>query len=142
MLPSTTSSVTRALTKVSGCGNWTAAACVDWHGGVVDTGKSDTWRALGEGGEGLERMGLGGLDGGVVGVDGVVVLGVEGGESMSMGALGLSPRGMNGSDSGLRLMGQSSLIQRLSDEELIPSLSWGYTAGAGYCKSPSLPPTQ
>jgi hypothetical protein len=132
VFPSTTSSATWALTKVSECGNRTSTACIDWHGGTFDVRKSETWEALGAN-VGLDRVSLSGPDGGAVGVEKVVVVGVEASNDTSIGALGLSSRGVNGL--GSAVPAQSGLVQRMRDQKLIPSLSWGYTAGAGYCKS-------
>jgi hypothetical protein len=94
--------------------------------------KSETWEAL-EANVGLDRVSLSGPDGGAVGVDQVVVVGVEASNATSIGALGLSPRAVNGSGSAIET--QSGLVQKMKDQKVIPSVSWGYTAGAGYCKS-------
>jgi hypothetical protein len=55
-----------------------------------------------------------------------------------LGMLGLDIRPTNLSDIG-RARPQDNLIRKLKEYELIPSLSWAYTAGSHGCKQPQAP---
>lgn len=89
---------------------------------------------LGYGGNGLfglDKVGLQISNSGGVELEGQVVAGIAESDFW-LGNFGLGPKPVN--FSGLEYP-VASYLQSLKDNGKIPSLSWGYTAGASYSKS-------
>ena len=122
--------------------------CTKTRGNTYDDTKSTSWNSKGLfqlgfevnlGYQGNEYNGTFGYDtlgiqskGANVSVDHQVVAAIEN-KGFYLGNLGLSPYNINftsGADS------SPSLLTSLKSQNLIPSLSYGYTAGASYRKSP------
>lgn len=133
----------------NGCDEGDTANCTTARGGVYDGTKSSSWNKNGLYGLGDEsNLGYQGND--YIGTFGYDTLGIQGkGANVSVdhqviaaietkgfyvGNLGLSQNAINfttnpGTDS------SPSLLTSLKNQNLIPSLSYGYTAGASYRKA-------
>ena len=113
------------------------------RGGTFNVSESKTWNRTGIFPLGLElnlnynETGLYGFDtvalgfGGSIGgpsLDSQVVVGIET-EAYNMGMFGLGPEPTNFTDFSEP---HPSFLSSLRSKNLIPSLSWGYTAGARY----------
>ena len=131
-----------------GCGPDDAANCTQARGGEYDDSKSSTWNVKGiyqlgveanlgytgnaiNGSYGYDTIGLLGLPGTAnITVTHQVIAGVIT-EVFYVGSLGLSSQAINFTSSSDT---SPSLLTSLKNEKLIPSLSYGYTAGASYRK--------
>ena len=136
------------VVAVNGCGPNDAANCTQARGGEYDDTKSTTWNP-----KDLYQLGAennlgysGNAINGTYGYDTVGLPGVSGANNISMnhqviagiltevfylGSLGLSNQAINFTDN---RDSSPSLLTSLKNENLIPSLSYGYTAGAAYRK--------
>ena len=133
-----------------GCGDEDDAAnCTEARGGLFDTGKSSSWfrKDIYQLNEGI-NLGFGGNEqNGTYGFDTIGIQGPSGSPSPSLdqqviagitthkfylGSIGLTPQTVNFSNS---RDSSPSLISSLKEHQMIPSLSYGYTAGASYSKS-------
>ena len=129
-----------------GCDQSDTANCTKTRGGAYDDTKSSTWNekdlyGLGDeanlGYTGNEYNGTYGYDtlgiqgkGANVSVDHQVIAAIET-PKFYIGNLGLSPYHINFTSSA---DSSPSLLTSLKNQNLIPSLSYGYTAGASYRK--------
>ena len=131
-----------------GCGPNNAANCTQARGGEYDNTKSSTWNVkdmfqlgaesnLGytgnavNGSYGYDTVGLPGKPGAAnISVNHQVIAGITT-EAFYIGSLGLSNQPINFTDS---TDSSPSLLTSLKNQNLIPSLSYGYTAGASYRK--------
>ena len=128
--------------------------CSDTRGGLFDYSKSSTWDqkdifALGaeanlgsaytsnsdNGAYGFDTLNLENLGNGGVKLDEQVVAGIAT-KDFYLGNLGLAARSITWSDHN---SSSPSLIYSLKEQNLIPSLSYGYTAGASYRTRPLRP---
>ena len=127
--------------------------CTDARGGAYDSTKSSTWNVnavyelaaetnLGNpyssssqmGDFGYETIGVPGQSGVAnVSLDHQVIAGIKT-NTYYLGNLGLSSQNISFTSSGDT---SSSFLGSLRNENLIPSLSFGYTAGAAYSKATS-----
>ena len=131
--------------KPSGCpkGN-SPYNCVDIRGGVYNYNKSSSWKDIGEFALGPNEIELGYNDAAEWGFDTVALGGnnatgtqalekqvVAAFESydFAFGSFGISDHPTNFTNF---TDPQPSFLSSLHSEKLIPSLSWGYTAGARY----------
>ena len=137
-----------------GCTQSDAVNCTAARGGVYDYTKSSTWNIKHLYGLGVEsNLGTRYSGNGVSGTYGYDTLGIQGkGANASVnhqviasiltdtyyvGNLGLSPYPIKFPISGAAAPDTSpSLLNSLKNENLIPSLSYGYTAGASYRQYP------
>ncbi len=142
------------VVEPGGCGPDYPANCTGARGGTYDSTESSTWNVkalyslaaetnLGNpysagtqiGDYGYDTLGIPGQSGVVnVSLDHQVIAGIAT-NTYYLGNLGLSPQnitfGSNNGDS------SPSFLGSLKNEDLIPSLSFGYTAGASYRKATS-----
>ncbi|KAL8694405.1 MAG: hypothetical protein Q9224_003576 [Gallowayella concinna] len=141
VLPSTAGSATWAVTP-GGC-EPPSTDCSDVRGGLFNQNQSSTWKDLGlftlaleqnlghneSGAYGLDTIALGLSDatGGPT-LDSQIIAGIET-EHWYTGVFGLQPQPMNLSDF---FQPEQSFLSTLRARNLIPSLSWSYTAGAHY----------
>ena len=119
--------------------------CTQARGGAFDPSKSSTWFRkdiyqlnaainLGYGGDqqngtyGFDKFAFTSPGGQQVSIDHQVVANIAT-DKFYLGTIGLAPQVVNFSNSGDN---SPSLITSLKDQNLIPSLSYGYTAGAYY----------
>ena len=133
---------------VDGCGPNDAANCTQARGGEYDDRKSSSWNPKTIFQLGAEdNLGYSGnAINGSYGYDTIGLLGKAGANNISVnhqviaglitevfyvGSLGLSNQAINFTDSG---DSSPSLLTSLKNENLIPSVSYGYTAGASYRK--------
>lgn len=149
VLPSTEVASTWVVAP-EGCNTGDAANCTEVRGGIYDDTKSSSWNVndiyqlgaennLGSTYSGNEENGTYGYDtlsihgkGANVSVNHQVIAAIET-KTYFVGNLGLSPQPINFTDSSDP---SPSLLQSLKNENLIPSLSYGYTAGASYRRTP------
>ena len=132
-----------------GCDESDAANCTKTRGGVYDYSRSSSWNekalyGLGDeanlGYSGDEYNGTYGYDdleiqgkGANVSINHQVISAIET-KAFFVGNLGLSPYPINFTV-GTTVDSSPSLLASLKNENLIPSLSYGYTAGASYRKT-------
>lgn len=147
LLASTSQSATWAV-SLNGCeGKDDATNCTDARGGLFDSSKSSTWfrkdiyqlneaMNLGYRGNeyngtyGFDTMALSGPSGSPrISLDHQVIAGLAVSKGFYLGSIGLAPQTVNFSNSG---DSSPSFISSLKEQNLIPSLSYGYTAGAFY----------
>ena len=145
VLASTEQSATWVVAP-AGCGSGSASNCSATRGGVFDASKSTSWfrkdvyqlnEATNLGYGGNQNNGTYGFDTlTLVGAPGVADLSLEqqviagiATDSFYLGSLGLTPQTVNFTTSG---DSSPSLLSSLKTKSLIPSLSFGYTAGASY----------
>ncbi len=123
-----------------GCVAFSSPDCVDSRGGVFETNTSTTWDSLGfydlvfERNLGYEGNGKFGYDTVTLGLPGTglpaldhqVVVGVETPDFY------IAPWGIRPAPTNLTTVDNpiTSLLSTLRNQNLVPSLSWGYTAGA------------
>ena len=145
VLASTEQSSTWAVAP-AGCGSGDASNCSDARGGLFDPSKSTSWfrkdvYRLNE----ASNLGYGGIENnGTYGFDTLALAGAPGvadatleqqvvasiaTDSFYLGSLGLTPTTINFTTSG---DSSPSLLSSLKTKGMIPSLSFGYTAGASY----------
>lgn len=126
----------------------TFQGCPGTRGGIYDNSTSSTWSQRGffnlgvEENLGINTTGLFGNDTialGVLGSGGPTlknqILGGIASSDFWMGQFGVNPKRTNFSDSGYSGQlnnGQASYMTNLKEQNMIPSLSFGYTAGAPY----------
>lgn len=148
--------VVRVLISTAGSAPWVVstlgcsppgnpALCVDMRGGVFDSDTSQSWHPLGNFSLGLELnlrpsdIATFGLDTIALGfenatggpqVDGQIVAAISGSQNM-LGMFGLGDQDTNLNNFSAP---RPSFLKTLYSKNLIPSLSWGYTAGAQYRK--------
>ena len=146
LLVSTQQPATWAISS-KGCseGDDNVNDCVDARGGLFDPGNSASWfrkdiyqldEAVKLGYQGNEQNGTYGFDkiafssggGPQISVDHQVVAAIAT-NKFYLGSIGLAPQVVNFSDSSDN---SPSFISSLKNQTLIPSLSYGYTAGAYY----------
>ena len=152
ILPSTASSSTWVVYADPGCSNVPVTDCATSRGKAFQRSLSRTWTPASIGQTaffelGLEENLLGREVYGEFGWDVVslgwpgsagptaehsVVAGIGDTHFTWLGVLGLNPRPTNFTN--MPNDPQASFIQKLKDQEDIPSLSWAYTAGAQYSK--------
>ena len=135
---------------VDGCGPNDAANCTQARGGEYNDNKSSSWNPKAIFQLGAEdNLGYSGnAINGSYGYDTIGLLGKAGANNVSVnhqviagliteafyvGSLGLSNQPINFTDSG---DSSPSLLTSLKNENLIPSTSYGYTAGASYRRYP------
>jgi len=135
---------------IGGCPPYGPTGCNDTtgsntRGGIFDSSKSLTYTRqsrfslyseeyLGyniEGDLGFDDVTLGLQGSGAPEASHSLVAGIQDWNLSWFGILGLNPRPVNLTDMNNP---QPSLMQLLNDTEKIPSVSWGYTAGAPYRK--------
>ena len=141
VLPSTAGSATWIVTP-GGC-EPSDSQCVDARGGLFNQNHSSTWQDLGpftlalEQNLGHNESGAFGLDTISIGLtnatggptlDSQIIAGIET-ENWYLGLFGLQQQPMNLTDFSRP---QRSVLSALRARNLIPSLSWAYTAGAHY----------
>ena len=145
LLVSTQQSASWAVTP-SGCGSGDAPNCIKGRGGFFDASKSTSWfrkdiyqlneaanlgygSNLNNGTYGFDTLGFVGAPGVVdITLDHQVVAGIST-DSFYLGSLGLAPQPVNFSNTD---DSSPSLLSSLKTKGNIPSLSFGYTAGAAY----------
>ena len=145
LLVSTQQSASWAIAS-SGCRPSDPPNCADARGGLFDASKSTSWfrkdiyrlneavnlgygSNLNNGTYGFDALGLVGAPGVAdVTLDRQVVAGIST-NSFYLGSLGLAPQPVNFSNTGET---SPSLLSSLKNKGDIPSLSFGYTAGAAY----------
>jgi hypothetical protein len=147
VFPSTSSSTTWVVLPV-GCPQGAPSNCPDTRGRTFDFNQSLTWvpnsiydlgyeENLGytqvNGQFGFDTVQLGWQGGGGASVDHSVVAGIGDLTLTWLGQLGLDPTPTNFSSFNSP---QPSYMQLLRTKNLIPSLSWAYTAGAPYSMLP------
>jgi hypothetical protein len=123
--------------------------CTAARGGLFNPSQSESWDNLGDYALGLDTN-LGYNDTGTYGLDSISLgfTDVAGGLKLksqvivSTGSgdfyLGLFGLGVQGTTLVKDKATESTYLRTLKDNGLIPSLSWGYTAGAGYRKCISI----
>ncbi|KAG8531122.1 uncharacterized protein KY384_004479 [Bacidia gigantensis] len=133
--------------STNGCTDDDVANCTEARGGLYDSEKSSSWfrkdlyqlneaANLGYGGNenngtyGFDTVVLKGAAGDNVTMDHQVIA-ATGTHDFYLGVLGLNPQTVNFTNSD---DSSSSLLSSLKEKDMIPSLSWGYTAGAPYQK--------
>ncbi|KAI4257853.1 MAG: hypothetical protein L6R42_005427, partial [Xanthoria sp. 1 TBL-2021] len=147
VLPSTAGSATWVVTP-GGC-EPPSSECTEARGGLFDQNQSSTWNDLGPFTLALEQN-LGRNESGAFGLDTIslglsnttggptlnsqIIAGIET-ERWYNGILGLQQEPMNLSDFSNP---QPTFLSTLRAQNLIPSLSWAYTAGARYSSFGSL----
>ena len=150
VLPSTTGQQTWVV-GTEGClvdspGTLTSQSCDDSRGGLFDTTQSSSWQVLGNYSLGLElnlgydgsasfgldtvALGFNNFTGGTP-IDSQVVSSLAIDEYY-IGVFGLSP---NATTFDNYTNPRSSFLTTMHNQGMIPSLSWGYTAGATYRES-------
>lgn len=145
VLPSTAGSATWLVTP-GGC-KPSSSQCSDARGGLFNQNQSSTWKDLGpftlaleqnlghnESGEyGLDTMAIGLTNetGGPT-LNSQIIAGIET-EHWYLGLIGLQQQPMNLTDF---FQPHGSVLDSLRSRNLIPSLSWAYTAGAHYRMKP------
>lgn len=145
MLPSTAGSATWVI-LASGC-KPQSSSCSNARGNLFNRSQSSTWHDLGDytlaleqnlghnesGDYGLDTLSLGlsNATGGPT-LDTQITIGIET-EHWYTGLLGLQSQPQNLSD---WAHPQQSFLSALRSQNLIPSLSWAYTAGAQYRMKP------
>ena len=148
MVASTEQSVTWAISP-DACGSGTASNCSEVRGGLFDPSQSSSWFRKDV--YKLNEAGNLGYDdnnnNGTFGFDTLILTGKSGvanisldhqviastaTSSFALGSLGLSPALVNFSNSD---DSAPAYLSALKTKGEIPSLSWGYTAGAYYRKS-------
>ena len=128
----------------------TDTVCPDARGGIYNNNTSSTWSQLGPGYfqlsveqnlnfsatalYGHDTVGLGSQDSGGPTLQAQIVGGINS-EVFYLGMFGLNPKPTKFNSPGLDGE-QSSYLTSLKNQNLIPSVSFGYTAGGQYCKSP------
>lgn len=126
---------------VEGCGKGRITDCSDKRGNIFNTSRSSTWEEIGlfqlpipeEAALGYSANSSFGNDKATFGlpgsnlpvVDNQTIEGIA--ATFFLGILGLSVNSINITQFG---NGNKSFLTSLKDQESIPSLSWGYTAGA------------
>ena len=133
-----------------GCSSGNASNCTVARGGLFNSNHSSTWEPkatylLGAesnlgyttnsdvGVFGFDTLGIGKVGAGNATLDHQVVGGIFT-TDFYVGSLGLSPQTINFTDN----VDQSpSFLGNLKEQNLIPSIAYGYTAGASYSKSAS-----
>ncbi len=132
-----------------GCQSGDASNCTTARGGTFDSNKSTSWKTKGMFGLlGETNLGYSGNDvNGTFGFDTLGIPGKSGVANVSsddlvlaaiatreffVGNLGLSTQPVNFTDAG---DSTPSFLNSLKNQNLIPSVSFGYTAGASYSKS-------
>jgi hypothetical protein len=127
-----------------GC-NSSTVSCADSRGTLFNPSQSRTWRDQGlyplsleqnlnystHADYGFDKVGVGLLGSGGPVLDSQVVAGFENNVDYYLGMFGLAPFATNFSTVGNP---QPSFIATLKAKNLIPSISWSYTAGARYRK--------
>lgn len=151
VLPSTTGRQTWVV-GTEGCpvgssGTLTHPSCDDSHGGLFDTTQSSSWQGLGNYSLGLElnleydetapfgldtvALGFNNSTGGPT-IDSQVISSLMTDGYYYVGVFGLSP---NATSFDNYTNPRSSFLTTMHNRGSIPSLSWGYTAGARYRES-------
>ena len=141
VLPSTSGSAIWAVSP-RGCDLEASPNCTDARGGAFDQERSQSWKDLGpytldlEKNLGYNESGIFGLDNVALGLSNATggpsmdsqVVAAIGAQTWYTGILGLQQQPMNLSDT---QPGQT-FLSSLKTRNIIPSLSWAYTAGASY----------
>lgn len=126
--------------------------CTVARGGTYDATKSKNWVKKGNfalgtesnlgyttnfdnGGYGFDTLGVVVPGGGNVSLDQQLIAGIAT-KDFFLGNLGLADRSLNFTDSA----SETGFFSQLRSQNLIPSLSYGYTAGAFYRKRPAVEP--
>ncbi|KAL9611566.1 MAG: hypothetical protein Q9167_003785 [Letrouitia subvulpina] len=142
LLVSTASQVSWLVLEGRGC-QLNDESCAQSRGGLYNSNTSSTWspkglyqlfngRNLGIDAVGLfgnETLGLGLPGSGAPTLEKQIVAGI-GNQAFYLGMFGINPKRTN--YTGIEEEGQASIMTSLKDQNLIPSISWGYTAGAQY----------